>query len=253
MTRRSPPLIGITADVANPQRNPILPNAEPLVFLPERYVRSVQQAGGTPVILPSIGSAPAIKKYLDALDGLVISGGDFDIHPRYYGEQPGKHLGNLIPRRTEFELALTEMALRRDMPVFGICGGAQAINVVLGGSLIQDIKTQVGNAVEHQQSAKKRTGGHFIEVMRGSLLRRIVGRSSLEVNTTHHQAIKELGKGLIVNATAPDGVIEGIESTGHSFVLGVQWHPEVLAPRRLSHRRLFLFFLASCRRFRRGR
>ena len=106
----------------------------------------------------------AIRKYLDMLDGVILSGGDFDIHPRYYGERAGNSLGNIIPERTEFELALAEMALRRDMPMLGICGGAQAINVALGGSLIQDIKTQVHSAVEHQQSAKKYTGGHPVEV-----------------------------------------------------------------------------------------
>lgn len=253
MTRRSLPLVGITADLANAQRKAIKSNAEPLVFLPERYVTAIELAGGTPVVLPSIGSTPALRRYLDALDGVVISGGDFDIHPHHYGERPDKNLGNLIPRRTEFELALAEMALRSDMPLLGICGGAQAINVVLGGSLIQDVSTQIGGAVEHQQSAKKQTGGHRIDVMRGTLLYRILGRPSLEVNTTHHQAIKEPGKGLIVNAVAPDGVIEGIESARHTFVLGVQWHPEILARRQLPHRRLFRSFLASCKRFRRGR
>jgi putative glutamine amidotransferase len=139
------------------------------------------------------------------------------------------------------------------MPLLGICGGAQAINVALGGPLIQDIKTQVDGAVEHQQSANKRSGGHLVQVSRGSLLHRIVGRRSMEVNTTHHQAIKIPGRGLIVNAVAPDRVIEGIESTRHTFVLGVQWHPEVLAPHRLPHRQLFSSFLGQCRLFRRTR
>ena len=253
MTRRNLPLIGITADIANPPSKTIQSNAERVSFLPERYVSAVEQAGGTPVILPSIGSKFSIQKYVDALDGLVISGGDFDIHPRYYGERAGKNLGNFIPKRTDFELALAEMAMRRDMPLLGICGGAQVVNVALGGSLIQDIQTQVAGAAEHQQSAKKQIGGHLVEIIDGSLLHRIVNRLSLEVNTTHHQAIKNLGKGLIVNAVAPDGVIEGIESQLHSFVLGVQWHPEVLAPRRFAHRQLFSSFLASCKRFRRGR
>ena len=253
MTRRSLPLIGITADLANAQSNANHANAEPTLFLPQRYVSAVDRAGGSPLVLPPISSTSAIRKYLDMLDGVILSGGDFDIHPRYYGERAGNSLGNIIPERTEFELALAEMALRRDMPMLGICGGAQAINVALGGSLIQDIKTQVHSAVEHQQSAKKYTGGHPVEVTVGSLLHRIVGRCSLEVNTTHHQAIKNPGKGLIVNAIAPDGVIEGVESIRHTFVLGVQWHPEVLARRHLSHRRLFSSFLDRCQVFRRGR
>jgi len=200
MTRRSLPLIGITADLANAQSHANHANAEPTLFLPQRYVSAVDRAGGSPLVLPPISSTSAIRKYLDMLDGVILSGGDFDIHPRYYGERAGNSLGNIIPERTEFELALAEMALRRDMPMLGICGGAQAINVALGGSLIQDIKTQVHSAVEHQQSAKKYTGGHPVEVTVGSLLHRIVGRCSLEVNTTHHQAIKNPGKGLVVNA-----------------------------------------------------
>jgi len=253
MTRRSLPLIGITADLANAQSNANHANAEPTLFLPQRYVSAVDRAGGSPLVLPPISSTSAIRKYLDMLDGVILSGGDFDIHPRYYGERAENSLGNIIPERTEFELALAEMALRRDMPMLGICGGAQAINVALGGSLIQDIKTQVNSAVEHQQSAKKYTGGHPVEVTVGSLLHRIVGRCSLEVNTTHHQAIKNPGKGLVVNAIAPDGVIEGVESIRHTFVLGVQWHPEVLARRRLPHRRLFSSFLGRCQVYHRGR
>lgn len=253
MIHRSIPLIGITADLANRQQSTVPTKGEATAFLPQRYIDAVDRAGGLPVILPPIGSDLAVRKIIDSLDGLVISGGDFDIHPRYYGEKPGNSLGNIIPARTEFELALAALALRRDMPVLGICGGAQAINVALGGSLIQDIKTEIDSAVEHQQSAGKHSGGHRVQVALGSLLHRIVERRAIEVNTTHHQAIKNPGKGLIVNATAPDGVIEGIESKRHTFVLGVQWHPEVLAPRRLPHRQLFTSFLDRCRLHRRAR
>jgi putative glutamine amidotransferase len=181
------------------------------------------------------------------LDGLLISGGGFDIHPSYYGERPIRQLGVVKAQRTEFELDIAAAALKKDLPTLGICGGEQALNVVLGGSLYQDIAAQVADASEHQRSEKKTQGGHRVQIPHGTRLRAIVKQPSLEVNTTHHQAVKQLGKGLIVDAIADDGVIEGIESTRHTFVIGVQWHPEVLAPRRQGHRRILEAFIAACR------
>jgi len=245
MTRDGTPLIGITADLDNGGSRT---STEPTLFLPERYTTVVEQAGGAPLVLPFTNLKPTLRRYLDSIDGLLISGGNFDIHPRYYGEKAIKELGNVITARTEFEIDLAGLALARDMPILGICGGAQAINVLLGGSLYQDIATQCASAGEHQQSGKKATGGHRIEVKEGTLLHSIVERASMEVNTTHHQAVKALGKGLVVNAVADDGIIEGIESVRNSFVLGVQWHPEVLARRQPAQRRIISCFVERCMR-----
>jgi putative glutamine amidotransferase len=243
----SAPLIGITADLSGIPGNRTYSQSEPTLFLPQRYVSAVEQAGAIALILPANHSTRGLRRYMNLLDGLVISGGNFDIHPRYYGEKPINQLGIIKPQRTEFELELATSALRRDLPVLGICGGAQAINVVLGGSLYQDIAAQLPGAVEHQQGARKMVG-HQVEVQGGTQLHEIVRRQSLEVNTTHHQAIKKLGRGLVVNAVAEDGVIEGIESTQHEFVLGLQWHPEVLAPRQMYQRRIFSAFAAVCQK-----
>jgi putative glutamine amidotransferase len=161
-----------------------------------------------------------------------------------------RELREVKARRTEFELEVTEQALKKDLPVLGICGGAQAINVALGGSLYQDIATQIPGAGAHEQSARKERGGHRVDIAAGSRLHAIVERRKLEVNTTHHQAVKDVGHGLVVNATAEDGVIEGIESTRHRWILGVQWHPEVLAQRREDQRRIFSCFVAQCARSR---
>jgi putative glutamine amidotransferase len=244
MTKKKPPVVGITADFA--EANARTKN-EPALFLAQRYYRVVEQAGATPLILPPLSSAAAIRHSLDLLDGLLISGGGFDIHPSYYREQPIRQLGAIKAQRTEFELDIAAAALKKDLPILGICGGEQALNVVLGGSLYQDIAAQVADASEHQQSDKKSSGGHQVQIPDGTRLRAIVGQSSLKVNTTHHQAVKQLGKGLIVDAIADDGVIEGIESTRHTFVIGVQWHPEVLAPRHQGQRRIFEAFIAACR------
>jgi len=245
MSKSDSPVIGITADFAEGDTQA---KREPALFLAQRYYRAVEQAGALPFILPPLSSAAAIRQTLRRLDGLIISGGGFDIHPSYYGEKPLKQLGVVKTQRTEFELAITAAALKQDLPLLGICGGEQALNVVLGGSLYQDIETQVPSAAEHEQSEKKTYGGHAVEIANGTRLRAIVQRQRIEVNTTHHQAVKQLGKGLIVDAIADDGVIEGIESTRHRFVIGVQWHPEVLTPRRIDQRRLFAAFVSAAKR-----
>jgi putative glutamine amidotransferase len=244
--RRCAPVIGITADLSPGQRDQNGSAREATHFLPHRYCREVASAGGVPLILPAINSAMTTKRLFDLIDGLLISGGDFDIHPSYYGERPGPGLGAVKRARTEFELNLTAAALARDLPVLGLCGGEQAINVALGGTLYQDIPIELPNAGNHQQSDKKEVGGHTIVVHRHTRLREIVRRQRIEVNTTHHQAVKEPGKGLVVNATAEDGLIEGIESARHSFVMGLQWHPEVLAPRLAHQRRIFAAFIRAC-------
>jgi putative glutamine amidotransferase len=253
MTRNSPPLIGITADLAEPSQPSSHGAQEPTIFLPRRYCRAVENNGGMPILLPFTRSHALMRQYIGRLDGLVISGGAFDIHPSYYNEKPIKEIGAIKEERTDFELEMTQLALRRDLPLLGICGGAQAINVALGGSLYQDIAKQAPHADQHEQGAKKEIGGHKVIITRGTCLEKILRRRSLEVNTTHHQAVKEIGTGLVVNATAEDGLIEGIESSRHSFVLGVQWHPEVLAPRRVPQRRIFCFFIDACQRARRAR
>lgn len=230
------PVIGITTDVAQGSAKG---KREPLYFLPQRYVDAVAAAGAVPLILPPTGSTLAMRRLLGRLDGLILSGGNFDIHPSFYGEKPMAKLGAIKAERSAFELELTAAALQRDLPLLGICGGAQAINVVLGGSLYQDIGAQVANAQEHQQSHKKINRGHRIAIRAGSLLGKILGQSHTEVNTSHHQAVKALGRGLTVNASASDGIVEGIESGTHSFVIGVQWHPERMAPRDGRQRRIF--------------
>lgn len=156
-------------------------------------------------------------------------------------------LGVIKHERTDFELRLAGATLKRDLPVLGLCGGQQAINVALGGTLYQDIPKQVPKANNHQQSDKKRSGGHLIHVRQRTKLRRILRRESVEVNSTHHQAVKEPGAGLIVNATADDGLIEGIESERHSFVLGLQWHPEALTGQPEHQRRIFKSFINACK------
>ena len=247
VVRGKSPLIGITPDF-----NPAIADSsrgrqEPLIFLLERYPRAILEAGGIPLMLPLTSSRKTIGEILAPLNGIVVTGGNFDIHPSIYGEEPLEALGQIKEERTQFELGLIALALKRNLPLLGVCGGAQAINVVLGGSLYQDIAAQIPAAMEHQQGALKERGGHLIKIHDGTKLQQIVGRDRIEVNTTHHQAVRKLGRSLVINATAKDGVIEGIESKEHSFVLGVQWHPEFLTHRDISQRKIFASFISACR------
>ena len=246
-TRLENPLIGITPDTRRSPAGPSANKREPLILLQERYAQAILNVGGIPLLLPILPSPMVIRQLTERLDGILVSGGNFDIHPRLYGEETIETLGEIKEDRTEFELALISSALARDLPVLGICGGAQAINVALGGSLYQDIATQIPRAMEHQQGGLKEVGGHQVKIHNGTRLKQIVGQESLEVNTTHHQAVKRLGTGLIVNATAEDGIIEGIESKNRSFVLGVQWHPEFLIHRDLYQRKIIGAFVSACR------
>jgi putative glutamine amidotransferase len=247
-----PPLIAITADFSGPEQAGLKTDQEPTFSLASRYCDAIQNAGGLPIIIPHSQSRTQIRHIMQRVDGLLISGGGFDIDPSYYGEQPITQLGKIKAQRTFTEMESIALGLQRDLPMLGICGGAQAINVALGGSLYQDIATQLPKAREHQQRARNHSDGHAVELLPGTLLQKIFNRGTMKVNTTHHQAIRDPGKGLVINATASDGIVEGIESTKHSFVLGVQWHPEVLAQRSPAHRKIFSSFIAICKRLQRG-
>ncbi len=192
--------------------------------LKRTYVDAVLGAGGLPVLLPFVGPSEA-DEYLTLLDGLVLSGGAFDVPPALYGEETRPCCGPLIPERTETELRLLRSVLASGTPVLGVCGGMQLLNVAMGGSLHQDLATDAG-IDGHQQPAPKDVPSHDVDVAAATRLASLVAAGRLRVNSTHHQAVKAVGPGLLVTARAPDGVVEGIELPGHPFALGVQWHPE---------------------------
>jgi putative glutamine amidotransferase len=192
------------------------------------YVDAVLRAGGLPVVLPSVDSvfAPA---YFATLDGLVLSGGDFDIDPALFGEAPHEKLGRLVPERTNFELALLKLFEASDRPVLGICGGMQAMNVMRGGALYQDLPSQRPSEKSHSQIGDKRAPWHTVTL--SGALASWLGSDALPVNSTHHQAVKTLGRGLEATARAEDGLIEGFIDPARRFYVGVQWHPEAMLAR----------------------
>lgn len=200
----------------------------PRYFLKRSYADAVLAAGGIPLV-PAYG-AP-IAELLEWADAVVVTGGAFDIDPSAYGEERREACGPAKDERTGFERALLEGALQRRLPVLGVCGGMQLLNVVRGGSLHQDIRSEIAGALEHEQKTPSTMAAHSIEVVPATRLAAAAACSqgALEVNSTHHQAVKRVGEGLVVSARSPDGVVEAIEDPALPFVVGVQWHPEQLA------------------------
>lgn len=193
--------------------------------LAQGYYMSVLEAGATPVIIPPYDDEKALVSILDSLDGIVLSGGA-DIDPEYLREEPLDCI-SINPRRDAQELMLVRMAVDRQIPVLGICRGIQMLTAALGGKLYQDIKTQHDReCIEHSQTIARPLPSHEVNLDKDSLLYRLFGKDRLAVNSFHHQAVKEVPAGFRVTAVAPDGIIEGMESTAFRPILGVQWHPE---------------------------
>jgi putative glutamine amidotransferase len=236
MTR---PIIGLTLDSEEPGGYSKLP----WYALRQNYCSAIVRAGGLPILLPH--EPERADDYLDEIDGLVVTGGAFDVDPALFGAADRHPTVVTKDRRTEFEIRVTRGAHARDMPLLGICGGQQLLNVVLGGTLIQHIPDEVGGALAHEQRNPRTEPGHVVSVKPGTLLHRICAAETLAVNSAHHQAAKDVGAGVVVNALAEDGVIEGIEDPRRRFCLGVQWHPEYGIS--IGDERIFAGFVSACR------
>ena len=209
------PLIGITGNFSDGN-----------LSLAQGYYQSVIRAGGVPLIIPPYEDTDLLINTLDTLDGILLSGGG-DINPLFLGEEPSQGLHSVNPYRDRQELMLVRLAANRQIPILGICRGIQIMNAALGGSLCQDIYTEAdGTPLKHSQEMDRAFASHTINIAKDSLLYRIMRTEKLPVNSFHHQAVKAPAPGFRISATAPDGIIEAIESTEHKSMLGVQWHPE---------------------------
>ena len=209
------------------------------------YANAVIRAGALPVVLPVTEDGGLMDEMLRRVDGLLLSGGA-DVNPACYGEAKLPFCGDITPRRDAFEFALCRKALEKDLPLLAVCRGHQVLNCVMGGSLYQDISAQMEGARRHPCYETPRDPVHPVLVEQGSLLNRITGRETLQVNSRHHQGIKALGRGLRAIAWAEDGLIESVELPGKRFVLGVQWHPESLSDRYPEAQRLFDALAEAC-------
>lgn len=218
------PLIGITSVYKIDKAD------SPVVSCSFAYVRAVAENGGTPIILPALADDALIRHYVQALDGLVLIGGA-DVPPQTYGEEPHPTTRVMPLERFSFESRLIDAWLASGKPTLGVCLGMQFANVISGGSLTQDIPSQIGTTIRHRPS-----GWHRVDIDPESHLAIILAANTAEVYSNHHQAVKDLGKNLKIVARSPDGVPEALERTDGPFGLFVQWHPEAMADTNPRHR-----------------
>jgi putative glutamine amidotransferase len=202
------------------------------VHLKQAYVDAVERAGGIPLLVAPTADPALIGELVQLMHGLVVTGGNFDVPPERYGQAvTAQRVDATKPQRTEFEWRLIEGALARARPVLGVCGGMQLLNVVLGGTLLQDIAEAHPEALEHEQATSPAVPAHPVRVTPGSPLADFAGALEIQVNSTHHQAVARVGRDVEVWGRSPDGIIEAIGVAGQPEICGVQWHPELLGDR----------------------
>lgn len=229
------PLIGVTGRPDNQNPGSLTCGLD--------YVWSVEKAGGLPVVLSLMEIEDNYRHTLGLLDGVLLTGGA-DVDPLHWGEEPNPHGGKIQPERDRMELFLCRGALSIDLPVLGICRGVQVLAVAAGGSLVQDIPSQIPGAIKHYQDAPNWYPTHRVNLRSGARLASLFP-SEIRVNSFHHQSVKTVPEGFIINSEASDGVIEGLESLRHRFVLGVQWHPECMWNQVYNYHALFQAFIGA--------
>jgi putative glutamine amidotransferase len=245
LTRR--PLIAVTTSEIRQGPVDLTPAGEPArheMALGLKYLQAIEAAGGLPVVVPPLGRE-CIDDFLSQVDGVCLSGGP-DLDPASYGQRRDPETGPSERHLDAFELHLARAADARMLPILAICRGMQVLNVARGGSLHQHLPNVVGSRIEHRQSESGSTATHWVTLRETSELAQILGRRRMKVNSFHHQAVDELGSGLIVTSRATDGTVESIEALDRNFVLGVQWHAECLVD-RTSQASLFRTFVDAAR------
>lgn len=213
-------------------------------YLGRHYSEAVEAAGGAPVHISLIPKADYIDAVLDGLDGILLPGSDSDVDPLRYGQQPHPALGTVQTIKDETDLLVIKAAEEKGIPIFAICFGMQILNVWRGGTLIQDIGSQVPDAIKHEQGAPRDRPSHRIRMLENSKLSEIAGSVDAVVNSHHHQAVEALGADLIATAWTTDGIIEALEDPRPDrFIVAVQWHPELGWAKDLLSQRLFRAFV----------
>ncbi len=240
------PLIGITAS-RQTMDTPVGPM--PFFVQPAFYSEAVLAAGGIPVILPPAQQLAA--GVLELVDGLLVSGGE-DVEPGRYGQSPHPTVEWVDPVRDEFEFKVVQYAFAADRPLLGVCRGAQVLNVAAGGTLVQDLASRQP-ALGHHTQSRLDEPVHDVELAPSSRLRAAIGADRISVNSGHHQAVESVAPALTPVAWATDGVVEATESPSHRWIVGVQWHPEMLYAHHEDHLRLFEAFVQAAREARQAR
>jgi len=224
MADKQTPLIGVTCMTI------LAAHYSPRVGMSQSYINVLLKAGAAPLMIPSIADRAVLRAVYERLDGLLLPGGG-DIDPVHFGEARHEKCNEPSAERDDTELALARWAMDGGLPVLAICRGIQVLNVALGGSLFQDIQSQIPGAERHDwyPDHPRDRLSHTVTVNPDTRLARIVGATSLPVNSLHHQSVKDLAPGLVETGRSPDGIIEAVEAPEHPFAIGVQWHPEELA------------------------
>ena len=224
-----------------------LPNGTERAYLNQDYIRSVEKAGGIPLVLPITDNPETIKALADSIDGLLLTGGE-DVNPLHFSEEPDPMLGEICEARDRFELLLFEEVCKQKKPIFGICRGLQVMTVALSGTLWQEISRKPGDLIKHSQQADRKVSTHTVNIAAGSRLESLLGAKA-KVNTFHHQAAKTPGTSGTIIATAPDGIIEAIDwSTPDHYCWAVQWHPEAMTDTHPEMLKLFQDFVKHCKK-----
>ncbi|MDB8803786.1 MULTISPECIES: gamma-glutamyl-gamma-aminobutyrate hydrolase family protein [unclassified Romboutsia] len=224
MTNKKP-IVGISGSLIIDEGG-MFPGYE-RAYVNNDYVQSVAMCGGVPYIVPMVYNDEIIREQVKNIDALILSGGH-DVNPLNWGEEPHQKLGGILPKRDAYDFKLLKYALEMKKPILGICRGEQVINVCEGGSLYQDLSLIDGCYIKHNQGHLSNVATHTAIIREGTKLHNILGESEIHVNSFHHLSVNELANGYIVCAESKDGVIEAIEKEGEEFVLGIQWHPEMM-------------------------
>ncbi|MFQ6040662.1 MAG: gamma-glutamyl-gamma-aminobutyrate hydrolase family protein [Candidatus Poribacteria bacterium] len=211
------------------------------------YINAIEHAGGAPIVLPIVEDAECISSFIDIIDGLLLSGGG-DIDPSFFNEEPIPAIGSIDPRRDSIEISLSKAALEQNLPVLAICRGIQVLNVAAGGTLYQDISQHSKETLKHRQSAPGWHASHTIQMEPGSLMYGMFDKRTGKVNSFHHQAVRDVADGFYVSARSNDGIIEAIESREYRFMLGVQFHPEMMYQHHPAAANIFAAFVKACKR-----
>ncbi len=237
------PVIGLCTDLEDGRGPRATNDKTPFFFLKSAYVERVVEAGGVPLLLTPTDSPEVIERYLALIDGLLITGSGIDIPSEMYGHDRHPNIGRLVPMKSFFEVDLIKAASKAGVPFLGICNGMQAMNVAYGGTLFQDLPSEAG--VEHAVPDATQVC-HDVSIEAGTRLHLLIGRKVCDVNSSHHQAVRDVGVGLAISARAGDGTVEGIEDPSKKFAIGVQWHPELI-PEHANSRGLFEALVQAAR------
>ena len=242
--REKAPLIGITCSRLTGGAWGMYSLGHFMDYALSDYSQAILHAGGAPVIIPAAQDRKSLTRILSSLQGLILSGGP-DVHPRCYGEEPLAGLGEVDDALDHMELMAAELAIEKNLPLLGICRGIQVLNIALGGTLYQDIPSQVPESICHTPKTDKAVNTHTVRIETGSRLHQIIGKPEIWVNGKHHQAVKDSAPGLVVTARARDGGIEAVEQPDKRYVIGVQWHPEGTWRDDPWSKKLFLSFVRA--------